>query len=410
MEAQDLSERLETPVRGDYDVLVVGGGVGGLCAAAAAARMGASVLMIEKSVVLGGLATAGLISWYEPLCDGHGRKVMYGMAAELMRLAVEEGPHSLAGAWQGDPDEAAGAGRYACHFSPARFSMALDAWLLDSGAELLLDSWAVRPVMREKQCLGVVVENKTGRGFYQARVVVDASGDAELLYKAGMPTEAGENFLTYIAYTVDAERLRAAKDSGNMIAARVWKNSGADLWGGNHPEGYPRLSGTTAEEITRFVLDGRARLRQQTEGCRDGASDVTCLPGMPQLRTVRRLCGAYTLTEADAGASFADSVGVVADFANPGALYQIPLRTLYAPGFGNLLTCGRTISSTGWAWDVTRVIPAAVCSGQAAGVAAALVARGDCPVSALAVEAVQAPLLRDGVRLQYPEGAWMPIS
>jgi len=56
--------------KGHFDVIVVGGGVAGVTAAVSAARNGVSVLLIEKSVNLGGLATEGLISWYEPLCDG----------------------------------------------------------------------------------------------------------------------------------------------------------------------------------------------------------------------------------------------------------------------------------------------------------------------------------------------------
>ena len=59
-----------------YDVIVVGGGIAGCCAALAAARENKSVLLVEKHINLGGLATIGLISWFEPLCDGEGRKMM----------------------------------------------------------------------------------------------------------------------------------------------------------------------------------------------------------------------------------------------------------------------------------------------------------------------------------------------
>ena len=65
-----LMERLETPVREETDVLVVGGGIAGVAAALAARRAGVRVLLLEKQALLGGLATNGLISWYEPLCDG----------------------------------------------------------------------------------------------------------------------------------------------------------------------------------------------------------------------------------------------------------------------------------------------------------------------------------------------------
>jgi len=55
-----------------YDVIVVGGGIAGVAAAVAASRHGAKTLLMEKLLALGGLGTVGLISWYEPLCDGMG--------------------------------------------------------------------------------------------------------------------------------------------------------------------------------------------------------------------------------------------------------------------------------------------------------------------------------------------------
>ena len=69
---------IETVTKRVHDIVVVGGGIGGVSAAVAAARTGASVLLIEKSINLGGLATRGLISWYEPLCDGEGRQMVGG--------------------------------------------------------------------------------------------------------------------------------------------------------------------------------------------------------------------------------------------------------------------------------------------------------------------------------------------
>ncbi len=70
-----LNESNRVPVVGSYDVIVVGGGIAGVAAAVAARRSGSRVLLIEKSVVLGGLATLGFIAHYLPLCDGRGTKV-----------------------------------------------------------------------------------------------------------------------------------------------------------------------------------------------------------------------------------------------------------------------------------------------------------------------------------------------
>ena len=69
-------ETREVPCIGEYDIIIAGGGIAGVAAALAARRLGSKVLLIEKSVMLGGLATLGLISWYEPLCDGSGRHII----------------------------------------------------------------------------------------------------------------------------------------------------------------------------------------------------------------------------------------------------------------------------------------------------------------------------------------------
>ena len=75
--------------RESYYVIVIGGGIVGVAAAVSAARSGADTLLIEKSVNLGGLATNGLISWYEPLCDGEGTQVIKGIAEELILLCAK---------------------------------------------------------------------------------------------------------------------------------------------------------------------------------------------------------------------------------------------------------------------------------------------------------------------------------
>ena len=95
-----LIEKLETSVENGAEVIVVGGGIAGVAAAVAAARSGADVLLLEKGSLLGGLATNGLISWYEPLCDGHGEQLMTGLAEELLRLSIRYGDDTLPRIWK----------------------------------------------------------------------------------------------------------------------------------------------------------------------------------------------------------------------------------------------------------------------------------------------------------------------
>ena len=96
---EHLNESNQVSVAGAYDVIVVGGGIAGVSAALAARRSGCSVLLIEKSVVLGGLATLGFIAIYLPLCDGRGRKVSAGISEELLRLSIKYGYNDLPSEW-----------------------------------------------------------------------------------------------------------------------------------------------------------------------------------------------------------------------------------------------------------------------------------------------------------------------
>lgn len=191
-----LIEKLETSVENGAEVIVVGGGIAGVAAAVAAARSGADVLLLEKGSLLGGLATNGLISWYEPLCDGHGEQLMTGLAEELLRLSIRYGDDTLPRIWK---DEARPVdrslispekqhpigGRYATFFSPTIFQLALDELLKKEGVRIRLDILAARPIMEGSRCTGICCESKSGRQYFPAKIVVDASGDSDMFFRAG---------------------------------------------------------------------------------------------------------------------------------------------------------------------------------------------------------------------------------
>lgn len=398
-----ISENRQVPVWGSYDVIVCGGGVGGLAAAAAAARNGASVLLLEKSVMLGGLATLGLISWFEPLCDGNGKRIVGGIPKEMFDLCVRCGIRSLDPAWLEDPDHNPGKSRCSTHFSHSMFAMVLDRWLLENDVHVLFDTVVTAPHLENGRIQGVFVENKDGRGYYHARFVIDGTGDADLAKACGIGCENGVNYLTYIAYYTDPGHAAVAAAQQNMLYARSWRNSGSDLWGRGHPQDLPLYIGITAREQTGFVLEGRKRLLEQLEVLPPQQRDVYCLPGMAQYRKSRRILGEYTLTEADCGAYFADSIGIVGDFANPGKVYELPYGTLYHHSVANLYVVGRCISSTGWAWDVTRVIPAAAATGEAAGTAAAICISAGCGNHEIPLKQLQDALTRTGIRIHIAE-------
>jgi hypothetical protein len=247
--------------------------------------------------------------------------------------------------------------------------------------------------------MGVIVENKTGRGFYGARVIVDATGDSDILARAGVPCAKGKNYLSYVAYQVNMKTIQKAVDRKNILYLRKWITLGSDLWGNRHPKDKPMITGVTAEDVTQFVLDGRSMLFDRIKDDNRNTRDITVLPGMAQFRTTRRIVGDYTLTEDDEGQYFNDSIAIAGDFQKRGKRYEIPYRLLYNSGFNNLITVGRSISSSGWAWDVTRVIPVAAATGQAAGTAAAICTEKNMAVSSVQVRNLQQRLVDAGVHI-----------
>ena len=134
------------PVGEGAQVIVAGGGAGGIAAALAARRMGCTVLLIDKALLLGGLATQGLINWIEPYCDGEGHRVLGGIPWELFQLAIHYGHDSLPDAWSGT-GHGPKAGRLGSWFSPEAFMLAAEELLTREGVTLLLDTRCVAPAV-----------------------------------------------------------------------------------------------------------------------------------------------------------------------------------------------------------------------------------------------------------------------
>lgn len=363
------------------DVIVVGGGIAGVCAAISAARRGADVLLIEKSVNLGGLATSGLISWYEPLCDGKGEQVIGTMAEELLKLAVEFGFDNLPTRWGGCGKNKPKNERYSTFYSPTLFSMALDEFVTESGVKILFDTLATYPVMEGTHCTGVIAENANGREFYPCGAVIDATGDASIFHRAGAPTAEGENFMTYIVHEMDVESARTCGEDGNLAAFRRWKNCGSDLAGNGHPAGMKRFHGTTAEEITEYMLIGKAMMLSRYKDTDKNSREVLSVPSMPQLRTVRHICSENVFDTSIGNADIADPIGTVGDFRYSGKRYKLPYSSMWCKPFDNLLAAGRIIGvADADSWEVARVIPVCALTGETAGAAAWLSLKSGVPV------------------------------
>ena len=369
-----MTNTVETVTRDKYDVVVVGGGIGGIAAAVSASREGARVLLIEKQVNLGGLATGGLISWYEPLCDSCGHQVVFGIAEELIRLSVRYSFDSLPSAFGGTEKSAPRRDRFSTRYSPTVFALALDEYVTESGVTLLFDTYGTYPAMKGNLCLGVITENADGRSFYPASVVVDATGDASIMHRAGVPTREGRNYLSYLVHDIEFDKAQKHLEENKTWAVRNWMSSGSDMLGNGHPEGMPRVAGTTAREITDYMLVGKRRMLEKIKKRDRYSYDIMSIPTMPQLRTIRQIVGDSDF-KAINGNRVPDSIGHTGDFRMTEKyvknVYDLPLSALYNSRFPNLIAAGRIISAPDYDdWEVSRVIPTCAMTGEAAGKAA----------------------------------------
>ena len=175
----------------EYDIVVCGGGIAGISAALAAARQGKKVVLIEKSYMLGGLATAGLVTVYLPLCDGLGRQVSFGIAEQLLRLSIKYGAESeipekwLNNSHQIDQNDE----RFEVRYNAQVFAVLVEQLLLNENVDILYGSYVIDVEKENDFIKSVIVENKSGQTKYYLNTVVDATGDCDIAYFADAPVE-----------------------------------------------------------------------------------------------------------------------------------------------------------------------------------------------------------------------------
>lgn len=353
----------------DYEVAVVGGGIAGVAAALAAARKGKKTVLIEKTVLLGGLATSGLVYIYLPLCDGNGTQVTFGICEELIKLSLKYGPGEIPEGWR-DEQDAVEQKRYRCCFSPAAFILAIDEVLLEAGVDIWLDTLVCDAVLDEnKQVKAVEVENESGRGKINAECFIDASGSGITARKVGGACYDEVNYTSVWALEYDKNK--------NALADKVSMFVGGCSSFAN-PEMLPTFRKIDGKMVSDFVLSGRQILRDhyQKEYSSNGVEKnelfALKVPAMPQFRKTYAVKGKKTLDNEQHSTRFSDSIGLAADWRKSGYVWEIPYGTLVPETLKGVLTAGRCISSIGDAWEITRVIPCAALTGEAAGTAAAM--------------------------------------
>jgi hypothetical protein len=432
-----------TPVYGEFDVVVAGGGPAGLMAAAAAARTGYSVLLLERYGFLGGAGTAGGLSTFCGLhakVHGEHRRVIHGLADELLdRLGKLDGLSK--------PHLTINDGIQAQAFDISSYKIAADELVTSSGARLLFHALAVGVVMAADDTIGaVIIESKSGRAAVRGRIVIDATGDGDVAAWSGAPHEKAARLLypslmfringVDVAAAGDkpwrtVERLmNAAERAGTRTFPRKkpivrpqrnpleWR---ANLTQLSNTDGSP-IDGTDTDQLTRGELTGRQQaldaftfIRDNTPGF--GDSYIVDLAPQIGIRETRRIVGAYQLTEDDVlgCADFDDTIGVngwpveshvagTVEFRwqrgeNSRGFNQLPFRMILPQHIANLYVIGRCASMTHDAQSAARVTGPCFAMGEAAGTAAGLALSADAACGAINVTELQRRLERAGAYL-----------
>lgn len=185
----------DLPIRAEVDVVVCGGGLGGVAAAVAAARAGAKTVLVERNNFLGGVATAGMCcSIFNCYYTGSEprRLATFGIAVEVADALAE----------------AMGYGRmWHEHKGHIIYDLevgkrVLQDLVVDAGAEILLQTPTTGVVKEGETLRGVIVETKTGPEVLRAAVVVDATGDADVAARARVPLHTQEKGLHSLCFRI----------------------------------------------------------------------------------------------------------------------------------------------------------------------------------------------------------------
>jgi hypothetical protein len=432
-----------TPLFGEYDLVVLGGGPAGIVAAAVAARAGLATLIVERYGFLGGMGTAaGVTNFCGLHANVHGelKQVVHGIADDLLgridRLGGLRPPHVLFGGKS-----------MAQAYDNAAYKIAADDLLAASGTKILFHALAVGVTMHDAQTIeALILETRSGRVAVRARIFIDCSGDGDLAALAGAPYELGDgagNMLypstMFRVNGVDAARAADAWATIPQLMAEAevrgmrFPRKGAIVRPQKHPAEWrvnitqlknddgSAINGTDARQISDGELQGRRQVMQTFEFLKTvpGFEECYIVDIAPQvgIRETRRVTCDYMLSESDVldCADFDDTIGVncwpveehvkgdvifrFADIPRARGYNQLPFRMLLPRDMRNLLVAGRCAGMTHGGQSAARVSGACFVMGEAAATAAALALKSNAAPRDMDVGALQARLVEQDVWL-----------
>lgn len=436
-----LEQSRQIDVFREADVIVAGGGPAGIGAAVAAARAGAETILLERYGHLGGMATGGLVILIPHMSDGTRDQQITGICQEWIdRL------DALGGAIHPDRGELGSADkalaekwrnyfafvvndriRQSVYVDPELLKCVLNDLVEEAGVKLLLHSWGCRAITDGSHVRGVIFESKSGRRAVLGKVIIDATGDGDILatagaqYEGGMDSELRSSMLAVVFRlgNTDFRKFCAFRDqepeAWKDITARIFALGNFRLlpfpthrndvvWMNNW---VPRRNCLNIEDLTWTEVTVRKVMRSTHDILKKdvpGFEDSFILDTASQIGTrgSRRLSGEYTVTREDVsqGKTHDDVIALFPSIQPiPHPLVQIPYRSLVPRDIEGLLVAGRCYSSDAPANNLTNLIPHCVAMGQAAGLAAVLSVEDGVNVRSVDYQVLQKRLMDQGVVL-----------
>ena len=402
-----------------YDLIVVGGGFAGTCAAMEAARHGKNVLLVDKYNCLGGTAQGGLVLPFMPYSTREPDNDR-PLTGDLF-LEVIDGLAELGGL---------GANRKC--FDEEILKLVLQRMCLKYGVNLLFNTTVIGAKVENGKVISLSAWGKSKALTLEADNYIDATGDAELSVLAGASYQLGreEDNLCQpmtLSFRVGGVDIPKAREHRPLLNERYlqWQAEGKItnprenvlLFATCHDTVYHfnttrvvKLDPTDPVQVTQAEIIAREQVFELMEL-------IKTIPGYEKaflqstalqigIRESRMVEGLYKLTVEDLKglARFDDAIAVAnydIDIHNPegsgtshyyftpGDWYEIPYRCLVPKGFTNLLVAGRCISSTHEAQASYRIMPYCAELGQAAGAAVAVAMDGGTDLPGVDIKKVQ---------------------
>ena len=422
-----VNYNVNVPVLDNCDVLVVGGGSAGSSAAIAAARIGAKVILLERYGFLGGTGTAVLDTFYGFYTPGTvEKKVVGGIPDEVIaglerRKSLIKRPNTYG----------AGAG---LTYDPEVLKVVWDDLVSGAGVRVLFHTYFADVIQDGPRVSGAIIGTKRGLRAIHARAIVDASGDADVIARAGAPFEdagalgiAQSLTTTFKVINVDVPRAQAfpKKDLWALMQSatdydlpRKEGSSHITPMRGVMVTNMTRVAGVDATDVdalSHAEIEGRKQALEYLRFLRDKVpgyehAELGGLSVNIGVRETRRIKGEYWITRDDVlnARKFEDGIALCGapieehhaggdtkwEYLPDGETVDIPFRALRPQGLENVVVAGRCLSASHEAHASIRSIGPCMAMGQAAGTAAALARGGN--IAELDVQHLRTRLLEIG--------------